>query len=213
MFRQELSGGPCRPCSAGNTAGAGGRWHPARVRRRFRREPSAIGPATPGHRRPDALSHRRPWRFLAALRALWGGDHPARLVPQPALPQVPVAGADPMGRRSVYRSARHRLCGMRLRRRRGRRCRRTPLDGGTQGNPARATPRRRGLEQHPPATRHPRAYRWNTDRPLPAVSRTCQPDTAKPCLESTNPARRKNQQSAEQSLPADANQSGNQALR
>ena len=35
----------------------------------------------------------------------------------------------------------------------------------------------------------------------------------KPCLETTSHARRKNRQSAEQTLPADANQSGNQTLQ
>ena len=58
--RSGLTGGPCRPHGAGDTAGAGGRGHPARARRCLWREPSVPGPAGQGCTRRMAHKCRKP---------------------------------------------------------------------------------------------------------------------------------------------------------
>ncbi len=112
--RVVLTGGSCQPRSAGRSAGTGSGGHSPRTCRCLRGVASALDPATAGRGRLGAVSYRRSRRIQGSLRPLRRGDLSICVAPEPALPQVSDSLADPMGRASVCRSARHRLLACRV---------------------------------------------------------------------------------------------------
>ena len=67
VYRPGLSRGPCQPPGPVHPASAGGRRHPARVRRLLSANPSALGPATARRERAGELPHRRARRVQGVL--------------------------------------------------------------------------------------------------------------------------------------------------